>query len=184
MDGTSTPDSPQQSLYRRLLGARFEQLPPTVRRLHQPGTRFEAAGECRVQRGDNSAARMLADAMGMPPPSEHLPLRFSIDTRDGVETWRRDFGGHVFTSRMWAEKGVLCERTSLATLRYDLELVHGILRMQLRGFGSLGLPLPRRLWPTIATAESERDGRYCFDVRASMPGVGLVIRYKGWLAPA
>jgi hypothetical protein len=180
MDGTASRDS----LYRRLLGPRFEQLPPTVRRLHQPGARFEAAGECRVQRGDNSAARMLADIMQMPPPSEHLPLRFSIDSgEDGAETWRRDFGDHVFVSRLWADQGGLCERTRLATLRYDLELEHGILRMQLRGFRSLGLPLPRALWPTIATAESERDGRYCFDVRASMPGVGLVIRYRGWLAP-
>jgi len=180
MDGTAYRDS----LYQRLLGPRFEQLPATVRRLHQPGARFEAAGECRVQRGDNSAARVLADIMQLPQPSEHLPLRFTIDAADGVETWRRDFGeGQVFVSRLWAESGVLIERTRLATLRYDLELEHGILRMQLRGFGSLGLPLPRALWPTIVTAENERDGRYCFDVRASMPGAGLVIRYKGWLVP-
>ncbi|HZR34164.1 MAG TPA: DUF4166 domain-containing protein [Nevskia sp.] len=180
MDGSSSQDS----LYRRLLGARFDGLPPAVRRLHQPGARFEAAGECRVQRGDNSVARILADSMGMPPAAEHLPLRFSIDCDGGAEIWRRDFGGHVFTSRMWAEKGVLCERTPLATLRYDLEVEHGILRMQLRRFSGLGLPLPRGIWPTIATAESERDGRYCFDVRASMPGIGLVVRYKGWLVQA
>jgi hypothetical protein len=179
MDGPATEDS----LYQRVLGPRFEQLPPLVRRLHQPGARFEAAGECRVQRGDNSLARILADGLGMPGPSEQLPLRFSIDSRDGAEIWRRDFGGHVFTSRMWADRrGMLCERTSLATLRYDLEVEHGILRMEMRGFSSLGLPLPRGIWPTIATAESERDGRYCFDVRASMPGVGLVVRYRGWLA--
>ena len=179
MDGTSSQDS----LYSRLLGTRFEQLPPTLRWLHQPGSRFEAAGECRVQRGDNTGGRLLADAMHMPPAAEHLPLHFSIETRDGAEYWRRDFGGHVFTSRMWQENGVLCERTGLATLRYDLELEHGILRMQLRSFRSLGLPLPRALWPAITTAESQRDGRYCFDVRASMPGAGLVIRYKGWLEP-
>jgi len=179
MDGTATRDS----LYRRLLGARFDQLPAAVRRLHQPGERFEAAGECRVQRGDTSTARLLADAMHLPQPSEHLPLRFTIDAADGIETWRRDFGGQVFVSRLWEQKGVLCERTSLATLRYDLELEHGILRMQLRAFSTLGLPWPRALWPSIATAETERDGRYCFDVRASVPGAGLVIRYKGWLAP-
>ena len=179
MDGPAT----QPSLYRRLLGPAFDQLPPTVRRLHQPGAHFEAAGECRVQRGDTTLARILADGLGMPPAAERLPLRFSIDSRDGVETWRRDFGGHIFTSRMWADRhGALCERTALATLRYDLAVEHGILRMDLKGFGSLGLPLPHRIWPTIATAETERDGRYCFDVRASMPGVGLVVRYKGWLA--
>lgn len=180
MDGPSSQDS----LYRRLLGPRFEQLPPTLRRLHQPGTRFEAAGECRVQRGDNAAARLLADRLRLPRPAERVPLRFTIETRGGVEHWRRDFGGQVFASRMWEEGGVLCERVGALTLRYDLELAQGVLHMALRGCGGLGLPLPRVLWPAIATAEREREGRYCFDVRAALPGLGLVVRYAGWLEPA
>lgn len=177
MDGPA----PQTHLYQRVLGARFARLPPRVQRLHQPGPHFEARGEAQVMRGDSSAARILADTMRLPPAAEKMPLHFSIDTVDGVEHWRRDFGGHVFTSQMWEENGVLCERTGIARLRYELELDHGVMRMELRGFKSAGIPVPRLLWPRVATAESERAGRYCFDVRASMPGVGLVIRYRGWL---
>jgi hypothetical protein len=25
------------------------------------------------------------------------------------------------------------------------------------------------------------DGRYCFDARASIAGIGLLVHYKGWL---
>jgi hypothetical protein len=45
----------------------------------------------------------------------------------------------------------------------------------------LGVPLPRRLHPRVRTLESERDGRYRFEVEAHLPLLGLLVRYTGWL---
>jgi hypothetical protein len=35
----------------------------------------------------------------------------------------------------------------------------------------------------VRTFESERDGRYSFEVEAHLPLVGLLVRYSGWLLP-
>ena len=45
----------------------------------------------------------------------------------------------------------------------------------------LGLPLPPFMLPPIRTRESERDGRYQFEVEAGLPLIGLLVRYEGWL---
>jgi hypothetical protein len=33
----------------------------------------------------------------------------------------------------------------------------------------------------VNAREFERDGRYHFDVVAKLPGVGMLIHYRGWL---
>ena len=50
---------------------------------------------------------------------------------------------------------------------------------------SLGsLPLPRRLAPASVSREVQDEaGRFCFDVRLSLPVFGLLVHYRGWLEP-
>ncbi len=42
---------------------------------------------------------------------------------------------------------------------------------------------PCWLLPDSISAESEREGRLCFDVRISAPLAGLIVAYRGALAP-
>ena len=53
--------------------------------------------------------------------------------------------------------------------------------LKLRGVRFLGVPLPRFLAPSVFTFESEREGRYHFEVEASLPLLGRIVRYEGWL---
>lgn len=46
---------------------------------------------------------------------------------------------------------------------------------------ALGLPLPVSWFAGVTAREFELDGRYCFDVHAALPGVGLLVHYRGWL---
>jgi hypothetical protein len=49
----------------------------------------------------------------------------------------------------------------------------------------LGVPLPRCLWPRIVANERVDDaGRFRFDVTIGLPGIGRLVRYRGWLEPA
>ena len=46
-----------------------------------------------------------------------------------------------------------------------------------------GIPMPRLLLPTGASFETEEDNRFCFDVDISAPLIGLIVAYRGALAP-
>ena len=52
---------------------------------------------------------------------------------------------------------------------------------RLEGARFLFLPLPTALFAGCAAFETIVDGRYCFDARAGIAGIGLLVHYKGWL---
>jgi hypothetical protein len=46
------------------------------------------------------------------------------------------------------------------------------------------IPLPLALAPQSHACENQDEhGRFRFDVRLSLPLVGLMVHYKGWVAP-
>jgi hypothetical protein len=47
----------------------------------------------------------------------------------------------------------------------------------------LGIPLPNWLLPRSEAMETAEDGRFQFDIKISLPGIGLLVRYHGWLEP-
>ncbi|TBG92322.1 DUF4166 domain-containing protein, partial [Rhizobium leguminosarum] len=55
------------------------------------------------------------------------------------------------------------------------------LRLVVRGWRFLGIPLPMFLAPGGDTYEEERDGRFHFHVEIGGRLTGLVVRYTGWL---
>ena len=58
------------------------------------------------------------------------------------------------------------------------------LALTLDGASVLGLSVPNFMLPRIHTLESERDGRYTFDVGATIAPFGLLVHYRGWLVRA
>src|SRR5687768_16385479 len=66
---------PDRSLYQMLLGADWNLLPQAVRSMHLRGDVLEATGTVRVARGKHPAARLLANAIGMPRESDACQTR-------------------------------------------------------------------------------------------------------------
>jgi hypothetical protein len=167
-------------LYARIMGAAFDRLPPAVRRLHDICRDSGAEGEGRVERGRGLIARAVAAAMRFPP--EGLwPLHVAFAERGGTERWTRDFGGHRFASELSRDDGRIVER--FGPLRFAFELPSGPegLEMRLRAWSVLGIPLPLGLAPRIGAREWEEEGRFRFAVTASLPLIGEIVRYSGWL---
>jgi Domain of unknown function (DUF4166) len=54
--------------------------------------------------------------------------------------------------------------------------------MKLVGGRAFGVPLPRMLLPRIVASERAEAERHLFDVEISLPRVGRVVHYHGWLA--
>jgi hypothetical protein len=170
------------SLYARAMGPAYDPLPPAVRDLHQFCADSGAAGEAMVSRGRGLVVRLLARLMRFPPEGQ-WPLHVAFAGRDGCEAWTRDYGGHVMASVLSDRPGGVVERFGPVRLAFDLVPRPDGLDMKLVGWSVLAIPLPRFLAPRIAASEREENGRFRFDVSASLPLVGQVVRYSGWLVP-
>lgn len=178
--GTAASATP---LFRQLLGEAIDTAAPCVRRLHhRPGTAVYR-GAVVVERGRGALSRLMGWSTGLPPGGEG-PIEVEIIAAEGRERWTRRVGGRAMASRLWAHDGLLCERLGAATFGFRLRVEEGAIRwrvVRVRVFGLL--PLPAAWFAGVDARESGDDhGRYCFDVCARMPVVGLLVHYRGWLA--
>jgi hypothetical protein len=168
-------------LYRRLLGDRFDVLPARVRELHDVAGTSVWTGRADVERGRSLPSRMVATLFGLPPAGRDQALEVTFLPDGDTELWTRRFGDAVFRSMQYKRDGLLRERVGPSTFVFALETSADGMALKLKGVRFLGVPLPRFLAPTVFTFESERDGRYRFEVEASLPLLGRIVRYEGWL---
>jgi hypothetical protein len=168
-------------LYRRVLGARFDALPTRVRELHDVDGISVWSGRADVERGRSMLSRMVATLFGLPPAGRDQALQVTFTPDGGTELWERRFGEAVFRSLQYERRGLLNERVGPSTFVFALETSQQGMALKLKGVRFLGMPLPGFLAPSVRTFESETDGRYRFEVEASLPLLGRVVRYEGWL---
>ena len=84
-------------------------------------------------------------------------------------------------SRLWREGDVLCERLGMATFGFHLEVVNEAIVWRVVRVGVFGVSLPPRWFTGVGARESADGERYTFDVWASLPLVGMLVHYTGWL---
>jgi len=78
---------------------------------------------------------------------------------------------------------LLCERFGPFAFGLALVLEGERLKLVVRRWSFLGLQLPRALAPGGEAYEHAADGRFNFHVEITLPVVGLIVRYRGWLMP-
>lgn len=173
------------TLFQRLLGASFYNMPATLRTLHGRHGRASYAGRANVVRGRGLFAGLCARIAGLPPSAQDVEVRvdFDDDARGG-EIWHRRFGGAPMRSRLRLRDGKLVERLGMVRLAFTLHVHEGALYWYVDGLRVLGLPLPAAWCKDVRCREREVDGRYEFLVEATLPIAGSIVRYEGWLAPA
>ncbi|MEQ9609893.1 MAG: DUF4166 domain-containing protein [Kiloniellaceae bacterium] len=173
-------------LYWRVLGADFARLPAPVKALHDNPGRVVASGRCRVERGDNPLARLLAAFFGFPPAGDDVPLRVEITAEGAGERWERDFAGCRLASlqgEVPGRPGWLYERFGPGHFTIDPRPSERGLSFALTGARLFGLPLPRLLWPAVVGDATAAAATYRFEVSIALPLVGLLVRYQGDLVP-
>ena len=173
------------SVFARLLGDDFLQLAPIVAQLHRLDGPGQWQGQCVIRRGRHPLARLCGWAARLPRDGQALTTTVSLQRHPGQETWTRNFGGVPMRSTMWPWHGRLRERLGLVQFDFQLGVDAGALTWDTRAVRVLGLlPLPASWFSGVQCTEAEDDqGRYTFDVRASLPLVGLIVHYQGWLLP-
>jgi len=167
-------------LYRRVLGDSFHALPPAVQRMHDVLRDRGATGRGSVTRGRHPIARLVARAMRFPAEGQHA-LHVHFEARGGVERWTRSFGQHKFSSSLSQLGDLLVERFGLLKFGFRLEGDEDGLRMRISRWWLGPARLPLFLAPRSDAREWEEQGRFWFDVPISLPAVGMVVHYRGWL---
>lgn len=180
---TRIEESRPEPLYARIMGADFASLPAAVRALHLVNGDLAASGLAEVIRGRHPLARLIAAVTGFPPAARAVPVSVWMREEGGVETWRRDFGGAAFESRLAERGGLLTERFGPIRFAFTLRREENGLTMHFRRWWLGPLPMPRLLLPRGIAREYEEGGRFHFDVPIALPLIGLLVHYRGWLTP-
>jgi Domain of unknown function (DUF4166)/Saccharopine dehydrogenase NADP binding domain len=174
-------------LYRRVLGDAFVLLLPQIQQMHDLKREFVACGRANVERGRGVLARFIAAVIGFPAAGSDVPLEVSFCARDWREHCQRTFAGQSFSSTQEAGRGrfeyLLCERFGPCVFGMALVVDSGRMRLVPRRWTFLGLPLPLSWAPFGDSYEHVENGRFCFHVEISHPLTGLIVNYRGWLAP-
>lgn len=178
-------DDPDASLYPDLLGTAFATLPGQVQALHAAAHAREWRGVAEVRRGTGLLSRLVGGVFGFPPAGADVAVSVAFAPERGGERWTRDFAGKRFSS--WQRRGegrnarLLVERFGLVDVALALVVEEDRLHLVARRWSCLGIPLPTALLPSGRTFETERDGRFVFDVEIAAPLVGLIAAYRGTL---
>lgn len=147
-------------------------LPREVRVFHQRAGRFH--GRATV------TTRPWTRWLGLPSRAGEFDIAVDV-WRDGEgEIWTRHFPPRPMQSRLRAEGGTLVERLGVVTLRFKLHASRAALEWECIDVRVLGVPLPPR-WFGVIARESAQDGHYHFTAGASMPKLGTLVHYEGWL---
>jgi hypothetical protein len=174
-------------IYRRILGPAFETLPPRVRQLHDNSSARRWSGTASVVRGKGLAARLIAAVVGFPKSGNEVPVTVAFRPERGGELWTRTFGRRSFSSLQTCGTGrnrhLLAERFGIATFALALLIDGDRLHLVPRRWSVLGVPMPACLLPRGSSFETESDGRFRFDVTIALPWIGVVVAYRGQLAP-
>ncbi len=185
--GIRAPVPSAASLYRQVLGAKWDALPRPIRDMHEGTTERQADGVADIDGGKGLAARLVRAAFGFPAPGRDVPVTVTFTSYGTDEVWRRTFAGRTMTSRQsqgtgrWG--GLVVERFGPFAFGLAAVVADGRLFLVPRRWTMLGIPLPRRLAPRGETYEAAVAGRFRFHVEIGLPAVGLVVRYRGWLVP-
>ncbi|POR51412.1 SDR family oxidoreductase [Bosea psychrotolerans] len=180
-----------EAVFEAALGqAAFKALAAPLKTLHGRDGPPVWHGRSEIETGNGFIAQLLRKIIGLPPAGRDIPLTFSIEriasSSGPAEIWTRNFGGVRFSSRLstraggelWEAFGPLSFGVGLAVAGDGLELPVATMRC-------LGLPLPSFLQPKSQAREyADAEGRFHFDVKLTLPVIGLLTHYKGWLVPA
>jgi hypothetical protein len=173
------------SLFERLLGEAWHDLPGAVRQLHTFASEHEVRGRCTVERGRGLLSSWIASLVRFPAAGDDVPVSVHFRSENGNERWTRQFGQHRFASTMLMGRGrserLLCERIGPIDFAQALVVEGDRLRFIPRRWSIFGIPLPLWLAPRSNAYETEGDGRFRFHVDISHPWIGLIVRYRGWL---
>jgi saccharopine dehydrogenase-like NADP-dependent oxidoreductase len=179
--------TPQGSIFDGALSAAdFAKLPKVIAAFHSSAAYPIWRGEARIVRSRNVISRCVGALIGLPPASLNADVMVTVERNaDGKERWTRRFNGKDFHSTMNSgPDNSFWERFGWLNFKLKLRVEDGKLIYPIAKARCCGIPMPRFLLPKTQAFETvDEQGRFVFDVLITLPFVGLLVHYRGWLEP-
>lgn len=176
--GGSIPErKPENALIDCMDGA-FMKLPDIVQRAHRGTIRL--SGKARVERG-RGLGGLVAMILRLPKSNPAADLVVTAWHFVDQIVWSRSFDGHEFESTFRRDEDFLVERLGPFSLFLQPMCEGGRLVYRLIATQIGPIALPRFFAPSMTAWESEKDGKYAFEVSVGLPLLGRVVRYSGAL---
>ncbi|RYX95461.1 MAG: DUF4166 domain-containing protein [Comamonadaceae bacterium] len=169
------------SLYQQVLGADYCLLPAPLQQFHALEGHHVLDGWVGIEAPASPVARLLAICLRAPLAARQGPIRFELESCAASERWVRHFPGKTMASRLSLKSGHIVESLGVARLAFAIHAQPEKLQMQLVRMHFLGVPCPRMCLPAVVAEETAGNGRLHFRVRASLPFIGVVAGYQGYL---
>jgi hypothetical protein len=169
------------SMYRSVMGDAFNRLAPAVQQFHSFAGRHEFQGEVQVAEPASIFAKLLAIFLGAPLKASQGPIYFELLAAPTTETWTRFFPGKTMRSTLTKSGRHITERLGASRLTFELVEIAGALEMRLVKLHFLGIPCPSWLAPKVTAREMGGINTLKFHIQASVPVVGRVASYTGYL---
>jgi saccharopine dehydrogenase-like NADP-dependent oxidoreductase len=173
-------------LFREVLGASFEELPKVTQALHRGTPAVIGEGKADIEAQDNFMGRVISALFRFPKPGKDVPVSVVVEQIPGAERWLRRYPGRDMISFMAnadPQAQTLEERFGPFRFRMKITAHADGLDMEMVSARCGRLPLPKFLTPRITA--NERTGpsnRHQFEVSISLPLIGNIVSYTGWLA--
>jgi len=172
-----------RSLYRRILGERFDALPEVLRRFHDAPGGGRASGTLQVERAAGPLRNALASLLGLPKTATDVPVRLEVEVEGDRERWVRHLQGRRMETVQWARGDLLMESYGPSSFSSALVVEGSRLCYEFRRAWVVGVPLPRRFAPLVDGRVDASDGGWRLSVRVEAPFLGELVRYEGWVEP-
>lgn len=171
-------------LYSRLLGDDWKLLAENIRLAHS--VMSSRRGRFRVAHGTSWLARRMAQWSRLPAAVEDVETCLEIIAEGQTERWLRRFGSNDFTTRQWEGKNrLLTEQFGEWELAFKLCAVDGKLLYEQRGaklsLCGVRIAVPRMCAPLVVASEMSDGERVLVSVVVTLPLVGRLISYEGYL---
>ncbi|MEM8654142.1 MAG: DUF4166 domain-containing protein [Pseudomonadota bacterium] len=181
----------QQSIFEKALGPHgIDDLPKRLQQFHGASGPVLWSGQADITRGKSALSRLIGWIFKFPQSGQVMPVTVGIDrTRslqdEPIEVWTRTFAGKSMTSVLSSQGDrLILERFAPFSFGLKLEQDAKGIQMPLKHWRIGRIPLPGFLAPRSETTETtDSDERFRFDVRLSVPFVGFLVHYRGWLQP-
>ena len=174
---------PAPPVFRQVLGADYETLPPALQNGHDVTNFKTMTGRVDITRGKNLLTNLMANIIGFAKTQKSAPISITMDVRGHSEIWTRTIGTTDFKSVLSPshKPHEVFEQFGPTKFKMLFRVEDEKLHYDIIGASVLGIPLPKFLRPKSVTHEREENGKFIFDVDISLPLLGRLIAYKGWL---